>query len=457
MAKNPRFNNKSLFSDVTDEGTENIVLNSTSETLATQGNVINSLKKFWNNLREKLAYSVTRTGTANAVGDDYTPVYVNENGEVYPCNAGMITASINGSGNVTSDLIKTSHTGVIIYLSIDGNAAANPNGTRTLSVAGYEVKYPTGVAVLAREIAVGSLLLLAYAKSSNSGFWVLLNKVNTVNGTNAGLMTVAEHNKLANIADNANNYSLPIAGSNLGGVKSAATGNTAGRDYNVQINSDGTMKVNVPWTDTQPTHYTALLKAGGLNSKENQNTTNGNTYLQVVENGNISSQLNIKGTKGVTVSSSSSGVVTIEGQGSTPILLTAGSYQNWDDTTGYLVLGPGYGNNNDHTYLRGDGSWGPVAPSMGKMTASITNGAIDMGSNLNAALHVTYNGRPIQFAFINSTYKVSSLDGSLYISGVKASSTINSDSTALIVPMGNLSLKPQVLHFISQTEVEFLD
>lgn len=314
MAKNPRFNNKSLFSDVTDEGTENIVLNSTSETLATQGNVINSLKKFWNNLREKLAYSVTRTGTASAVGDDYTPVYVNENGEVYPCNAGMITASINGSGNVTSDLIKTSHTGVIVYLSIDGNAAANPNGTRTLSVAGKEVKYPTGVAVLAKEIAVGSLLLLAYAKSSNSGFWVLLNKVNAVNGTNAGLMTVAEHNKLANIAENANNYSLPIAGSNLGGVKSAETGKTADRDYNVQINGDGTMKVNVPWTDTQPSHYTALLKAGSVSSKENQNTTNGNTYLQVVEDGELSSQLKIVGSNGVNVTSSAEGVVTIEGQ-----------------------------------------------------------------------------------------------------------------------------------------------
>lgn len=36
----------------------------------------------------------------------------------------------------------------------------------------------------------------------------------------------------------------------LGGVKSKATGTTAGRDYNVQVNSDGTMKVNVPWTDT---------------------------------------------------------------------------------------------------------------------------------------------------------------------------------------------------------------
>ena len=46
-------------------------------------------------------------------------------------------------------------------------------------------------------------------------------------------------------------YTLPIANaSDLGGVKSATTGTTANRDYKVQVNADGTMKVNVPWTDT---------------------------------------------------------------------------------------------------------------------------------------------------------------------------------------------------------------
>lgn len=40
----------------------------------------------------------------------------------------------------------------------------------------------------------------------------------------------------------------------LGGVKSKATGTTANRNYNVEVNSDGTMKVNVPWTDTNTSH-----------------------------------------------------------------------------------------------------------------------------------------------------------------------------------------------------------
>lgn len=44
----------------------------------------------------------------------------------------------------------------------------------------------------------------------------------------------------------------------LGLVKSTTTGTTANRDYNVQVKSDGTMKVNVPWTDTDTnTTYSA--------------------------------------------------------------------------------------------------------------------------------------------------------------------------------------------------------
>ena len=49
----------------------------------------------------------------------------------------------------------------------------------------------------------------------------------------------------------ANEPILPTASSStLGGVKSKDTGTTPYRDYNVQVNSNGTMKVNVPWTDT---------------------------------------------------------------------------------------------------------------------------------------------------------------------------------------------------------------
>ena len=56
-------------------------------------------------------------------------------------------------------------------------------------------------------------------------------------------------------------YTLPTAtASTLGGVKSKTTGTTSGRDYNVEVLTDGTMKVNVPWTDTNTT-YAAITES----------------------------------------------------------------------------------------------------------------------------------------------------------------------------------------------------
>ena len=63
----------------------------------------------------------------------------------------------------------------------------------------------------------------------------------TYNGSAAQTITASDIGALT---------SIPTAtGSVLGGVKSSTTGTTSGRDYNVQVNTDGTMKVNVPWTD----------------------------------------------------------------------------------------------------------------------------------------------------------------------------------------------------------------
>lgn len=50
------------------------------------------------------------------------------------------------------------------------------------------------------------------------------------------------------LADNNTTYS--IATSSVAGlVKSSTTGTTSNRDYKVQVNTDGTMKVNVPWAN----------------------------------------------------------------------------------------------------------------------------------------------------------------------------------------------------------------
>lgn len=64
----------------------------------------------------------------------------------------------------------------------------------------------------------------------------------------------------------------------LGLVKSTTTGTTASRDYNVQVNSDGTMKVNVPWTDTNTTYTIATSATLGLVKSQTTGTTSGKDY-----------------------------------------------------------------------------------------------------------------------------------------------------------------------------------
>lgn len=75
------------------------------------------------------------------------------------------------------------------------------------------------------------------------------NKVDKVSGKGLSTndYTTTEKNKLAGIADNANNYTLPLATASVrGGAKIGYTAN--GKNYPVQL-SDEKMYVNVPWTD----------------------------------------------------------------------------------------------------------------------------------------------------------------------------------------------------------------
>lgn len=61
-------------------------------------------------------------------------------------------------------------------------------------------------------------------------------------------------------------YEISVAtNDSIGGVKSSVTGTTTGRDYKVQVNPDGTMKVNVPWVNT--TYSAATTSTLGLVKK----------------------------------------------------------------------------------------------------------------------------------------------------------------------------------------------
>lgn len=317
MAENPKFNNSDMFKNIDSNDYSNITPDSTSEVLATQGNVINSIKTFWNNLRKKLAYAISRPDYKTKVGGNYVPIFVDADGVVQECQPTTVQASIAQNGIITistNDIPNDNiYTGTTVCISVQNNNASGSKSNLQIqhNSSTSPVNYPSGVTVLAKDINDGDLLLATFCKTSTSSrnnFWILLNKINTVvstteNGGHPGLMTAKDKAKLETIAWSANNYilpkatdetlggvqlgyttnendrnykletdtngngyvnvpwtvySLPTASKDtLGGVKSSDTGIEQGRDYNVQVNPDGTMKVNVPWTDTTYTLLTA--------------------------------------------------------------------------------------------------------------------------------------------------------------------------------------------------------
>lgn len=80
-------------------------------------------------------------------------------------------------------------------------------------------------------------------------------------------------------------------------VKSSTTGTMADRDYKVQVNTDGTMKVNVPWTDTN-THQsiktldTTATSAQDTNASEAIAGSGKITLHKVSKTGNYNDLLN---------------------------------------------------------------------------------------------------------------------------------------------------------------------
>lgn len=490
MAKNPRFNNSGMFTDTSEDYSE-ITPDNKSEVLATQGNVINSIKTFWNKLRTKLAYAISRPDYSEQVGGNYVPIFVDADGVVRECQPTTIQANIAQNGIIiipTKDIPNNIYTGTTVCISVLNNSASG--STNDLQIqhnsSTSPVKYPSGVAVQANDISQGDLLLATFCKNSNSSsnnFWILLNKINTVvstteKGGHPGLMTAEDKEKLETIERDANNYSLPKATSDilggvklgyttnginrnyglqtdtngngyvnvpwtvyslptankdtLGGVKSSNTGTEPDRDYNVQVNSDGTMKVNVPWTDTTYTlltassstlggvklgadrlatletpnstsnadryypiqtdkndklvvnvpwtdnHNIAYLCAGNNNSTNNEATSNGNTYLKIVDGGSKTS-LKISGSKGTKVKSDADGNITIE----SPYVssYTSLSRTNNSSAGNYTINGPGIDKANTDYYLAGNGTWQqgilvPIPTKDGKTLKSHADGTV---------------------------------------------------------------------------------
>lgn len=102
--------------------------------------------------------------------------------------------------------------------------------------------------------------------------------------TSAGVMTPSDKIKLDGIAENANNYSLPLAAtSTRGGIQLGYNQN--GRNYPVQLSGEKAY-VNVPWTDTNTTYDLSSYSQKDETVKNIYNNmlgTSGSCYKQILK------------------------------------------------------------------------------------------------------------------------------------------------------------------------------
>lgn len=246
----------------------------------------------------------------------------------------------------------------------------------------------------------------------------------------------------------------------------------SGKNYPVELNSSGQMFVNVPWTDTDTnTHYKAVPHAGTSSSTSATATSNGSTYINIVENGSRSGGINIKGSGATTVTSDANGVITINStdtntdtnttyslsgalSGNTFVnTLTPSSGSNTTATVpamtaassssaGKAGLVPAPASGKQTSFLRGDGTWVVPSDTDTKNTTGSTDtsskiflvGATSQAANPQTYSHDTAYVGTDGCLYSNST-KVS-VDGHTHsyagssISGGSATSAVKLDTSA---------------------------
>ena len=172
--------------------------------------------------------------------------------------------SVKGAGNIQIDLTLYKVVSVLPTSSIDTTKIYLVKDSAVDNNSYSEYMYVDGSWEKLGDFR-SSVDLEPYAKTEYVNT-KLATKVDKENGKGLSTndFTTVEKNKLAGISEGANNYSLPLAGSDLrGGVKIGYNTNSSNRNYAVQLSNEQ-MYVNVPWTDTNTTYGLATSANDGL-------------------------------------------------------------------------------------------------------------------------------------------------------------------------------------------------